>query len=287
MVFTATNYSDGAPQDLKTPMTRALKQLLANTGVSLAFGGSVDPNGSVMLDCFVGPTLGAAPGGEVAQGEGLGGKAAALRTGISVNDYFDSRRITHRYDHIIRAEGLRSLVAVPVIVSRRVVGMMYGAFRTSDIIGGRIERTVGHEARALEQALLVRELAAPRVSGDELEAARLREELREAHRSIRALARQTSEPGVRKALAVMAERLLQASSEKGHGAVEIIDSGVTVREKEVLQLAGAGLPNQVIADALGLSLHTVKSYMKSAMSRLNARTRLEAVVAARRNGLIP
>ncbi|MGR0160453.1 LuxR C-terminal-related transcriptional regulator [Paenarthrobacter nitroguajacolicus] len=287
MVFTATNNSYGEPQDLKTPMTRALKQLLASTGVSLAFGGSVDPNGLVKLDCFVGPTIGAVPGGEVAQGEGLGGKAAALRTGISVNDYCDEQSITHRYDPIIRAEGLRSLVAVPVIVSRRVVGMMYGAFRTFDIIGGRIERSVGHEVRALEQALVVRELAAPRVTGGELDAVRLREELRETHRSIRALARQASEPGVRKALAMMAERLMQATSETDNGAVQDIDSGVTAREKEVLQLAGAGLPNQVIADALGLSLHTVKSYMKSAMSKLHGRTRLEAVVAARTKGLIP
>ncbi len=287
MVSTDTNNSDGAPLDLKTPMTRALKHLLATTGVSLAFGGPVTSDGSVKLDCFAGQTVGALPGVELMQGEGLGGKAAAVQSGITVNDYIDARTITHRYDPIIRAEGLRSLVAVPVIVNRQVVGMMYGAFRTFDIIGGRIERSVGHEARALEQSLVARYFAAPRTAGHELEAARLREQLRETHRSIQVLAGRAEEPEVRKALDVMAARLMSATSEPGSRTAAAIDAGVTAREKEVLQLAGAGLSNQVMADVLGLSLHTIKSYMKSVMSKLNARTRLEAVVAARANGLIP
>lgn len=286
MASTDTSITDGAIRDLRYPMTRALKHLRASTGVSLAFGGPVTRDGSVKLECFAGQTLGALPGVELTHGEGLGGKAAALQSGITVNDYFDARTITHRYDPIIRAEGLRSLVAVPIIVSRQVVGMMYGAFRTFDIIGGRIERTVGHEARALEQALAVREVAAPRAVSDELESARLREQLREMHRAIRALAGQASEPEVRKALAVLAERLLAADSEDGTSAPKTIDAGVTAREKDVLELAGAGLSNQIIADTLGLSLYTVKSYMKSAMAKLGGRTRLEAVVAARTNGLI-
>ncbi|MEC3854107.1 helix-turn-helix transcriptional regulator [Paenarthrobacter ureafaciens] len=287
MVSPDPNNSDGAPRDLKTPLNRALQQLLAKTGVSLAFGGPVTADGSVKLECFAGRTIGALPGVELMHGEGLGGKAAAVQSGITVNDYFDARTITHRYDPIIRAEGLRSLVAVPVIVNRGVVGMMYGAFRTFDIIGGRIERAVGHEARALEQALVARYFAAPSTAGDDLEVTRLREQLRETHRSIRALANRASESDVRKALDAIAERLFSATSGSGHRTADVIDAGVTAREKEVLQLAGAGLSNQMIADVLGLSLHTVKSYMKSAMSKLNSRTRLEAVVAARSNGLIP
>jgi DNA-binding CsgD family transcriptional regulator len=55
----------------------------------------------------------------------------------------------------------------------------------------------------------------------------------------------------------------------------------------VLALVALGLTNDRIASSLGLSLLTVKSYLRSAMARLAARTRYEAVVEARRRGLLP
>lgn len=62
---------------------------------------------------------------------------------------------------------------------------------------------------------------------------------------------------------------------------------LTRRELDVLALASSGLPNKTIADRLGLTLNTVKGYMKSAMSKLHATSRLEAVVIARRADLLP
>jgi DNA-binding CsgD family transcriptional regulator len=49
----------------------------------------------------------------------------------------------------------------------------------------------------------------------------------------------------------------------------------------------AGATNAAAADRLGVSAETVKAYLRSAMRKLGARTRGEAVVAARRVGLLP
>jgi DNA-binding CsgD family transcriptional regulator len=49
----------------------------------------------------------------------------------------------------------------------------------------------------------------------------------------------------------------------------------------------AGATNAVAAERLGLRAETVKGYLRSAMRRLGAHTRTEAVAAARRAGLLP
>jgi DNA-binding NarL/FixJ family response regulator len=49
----------------------------------------------------------------------------------------------------------------------------------------------------------------------------------------------------------------------------------------------AGRTNPAVAAALGLTTHTVKRHVKSAMRKLGAETRLEAVVVARRTGQLP
>jgi DNA-binding NarL/FixJ family response regulator len=58
------------------------------------------------------------------------------------------------------------------------------------------------------------------------------------------------------------------------------------REHEVLAMLGRGLNTRGIADRLGISLHTCRSYVKSLMSKLDAHSQLEAVVIANRAGLI-
>jgi DNA-binding CsgD family transcriptional regulator len=57
-------------------------------------------------------------------------------------------------------------------------------------------------------------------------------------------------------------------------------AGLTRREYEVLRLVGAGLTNPEIADELGLTRNTVKTYLQSAMSKLGARNRVEAIAKA-------
>jgi DNA-binding CsgD family transcriptional regulator len=58
------------------------------------------------------------------------------------------------------------------------------------------------------------------------------------------------------------------------------------REQEVLRLVAAGYSNSMIATRLHLSENTIKTYVESLLSRLNARNRAEAVAAASRHNLI-
>jgi DNA-binding NarL/FixJ family response regulator len=61
---------------------------------------------------------------------------------------------------------------------------------------------------------------------------------------------------------------------------------LTVRQREVLLLLCAGLPNKLIGRKLGLSDATVKCHVASVLRSLNVATRLEAVAVAFRLGLV-
>jgi DNA-binding NarL/FixJ family response regulator len=61
---------------------------------------------------------------------------------------------------------------------------------------------------------------------------------------------------------------------------------LTPREHDILRLLGDGLANRDIAEALGLSDHTVKFHLRSIFAKLGAHTRTEAVSAAVRRGLL-
>jgi DNA-binding CsgD family transcriptional regulator len=62
---------------------------------------------------------------------------------------------------------------------------------------------------------------------------------------------------------------------------------LTTREVEVLQLLAGGHRNAEIADELVLSPRTVDHHVSAIMRKLSARTRGEAVAAARRLGVLP
>ncbi|PBI95598.1 HTH-type transcriptional regulator MalT [Rhodococcus erythropolis] len=271
-------------QDLGTRMERALKRVRVSTGASLAFGGPVNRAGNLLIERFDGPTLGALPGLTLDPSEGLGGKVAVMRRPIAVNDYFETQVITHRYDKVIRAERLKALVATPIIVGRQTVGVIYGAFRTSEVVGGRIEDTVVQEARALEQELAVSAVTSTNgvLSEEATVNARLREQVRSVYAELRLLAGSVGDADVRAALVKAAARLV----DEGGRPESVGSASLTKREIDVLTVAGAGMTNVQIAGVLGLALFTVKSYMKSAMHKLGASTRLEAVVLARRDGMI-
>ena len=61
-----------------------------------------------------------------------------------------------------------------------------------------------------------------------------------------------------------------------------ITDRLSVREEQVVRLLLLGKKNNEIAHELSLSDKTVKTYMTSLMAKLNARNRLEAVIAAQR-----
>ena len=63
-------------------------------------------------------------------------------------------------------------------------------------------------------------------------------------------------------------------------------SGLTKREIEVLRLVAEGLNNQLIAERLFLSDHTVHRHLSNILNKLGASTRASAVAQAVRRGLL-
>jgi len=61
---------------------------------------------------------------------------------------------------------------------------------------------------------------------------------------------------------------------------------LTRRELEVLSHLAQGMPARSIARVLGISLHTCRSYLKAVHAKLGVNSQLEAVIKAKRLGLI-
>ncbi|MGK5682764.1 response regulator [Actinoplanes sp. URMC 104] len=62
--------------------------------------------------------------------------------------------------------------------------------------------------------------------------------------------------------------------------------GLTAREVDVLTLVGGGLSNDEIADALVISVKTVKTHLTHLLAKLRARDRAQLVIAAYDAGLV-
>jgi len=73
------------------------------------------------------------------------------------------------------------------------------------------------------------------------------------------------------------------------GAVPIGHEGerLTPREREVLDLMAVGLDNRAIAAKLRIEYTTVRGHVRAVIGKLGARSRLEAVARAYRNGWVP
>ncbi|MCX0246949.1 response regulator transcription factor [Streptomyces drozdowiczii] len=271
-------------------MQAALLRLRRTSGLPVAFGGLLSDSRHARIAEVNGARTAALRGLVISSGSGLGGKSMALSRPCAVTDYRFSRHISHEYDTAVAAEGLRSVVAVPVVVRREVRGVLYGALREPLTLGDRTFDAAVAAARDVEQALVVRDevrqlLAAGRPEPDAAPgAAAAWEDVREAHRELRALMPKVLDPALRDELLAVCGRLASATGAREPGAREV---RLAPREVDVLACVAAGATNAVAADRLGLRPETVKGYLRSAMRRLGAHTRLEAVVAARRAGLLP
>ncbi|MFJ4206233.1 response regulator transcription factor [Streptomyces sviceus] len=264
---------------------RALVRLRRTTGLPVAFGGLVESGRpQIRISELSGTATTSLLALAVTSGNGLGGKTVALARPCAVADYSLSRQISHEYDAAVAAEGLRSVLAVPVVVRRRVRGVLYGALRDARPLGDRTLSAAVDAARDVEQALVVGDevrdvLVAARAEPGHGDASAW-EQVREAHTALRALAPRIGDPALR-------AELLDACALLAGDAVPAKEVTLAPRELDVLACVAAGATNAVAADRLGVSAETVKAYLRSAMRKLGARTRGEAVVAARRAGLLP
>jgi DNA-binding CsgD family transcriptional regulator len=92
------------------------------------------------------------------------------------------------------------------------------------------------------------------------------------------------EPALHGRIARLQSRLLELAP-PGPAGVEA--PALSSREIDVLAHTGLGLRNGETAELLGLSAETVKSYLRSAMTKLDAHSRQEAVRRSRELGVLP
>ncbi|WP_432161823.1 helix-turn-helix transcriptional regulator [Streptomyces tendae] len=263
----------------------ALVRLRRTTGLPVAFGGLVEcGRRQVRISELSGTATTALSALAVTAGNGLGGRAVALSRPCAVTDYSVSPQISHEYDLPVAAEGLRSVLAVPVVVRRRVRGVLYGALRSAQPLGDRTLSAAVAAARDAEQALVLRDeadklltAAAPAPGPADGTAW---EQVREAHAALRALAPRITDPALR-------DELLRACGLLVAGDGPVPGPRLAPREVDVLACVAGGATNGEAAERLGVGPETVKSYLRSAMRKLGARTRTEAVASARRTGWLP
>ena len=269
----------------------AVLSLHRTTGLPMVFGGALNGRDNLRITELVGNTTNSINGLVVRQGTGLGGKAMALGRPVWVSNYPRAASISHDYDGPVAREGLLSIVAVPVVVQRTVRGVLYGALREPLSLADRVVGAAMQAARDLEQDLAVQaraEEALARARCNPVErpgssAARW-EEVRAVHAELRSLAEEVQDTPTRDRLREATLRLAAAGLDGPHGLERPV---LSPRELDVLSYVAIGCTNAEVARRLGLLPETVKSYLRSAMRKLDSHTRLEAVTAARRAGLLP
>ncbi|HEX4930940.1 MAG TPA: response regulator transcription factor [Gaiellaceae bacterium] len=103
----------------------------------------------------------------------------------------------------------------------------------------------------------------------------------ELERTLRAL--ESGEPALSQALAA---KILEEFARLAREGPAKDESGLTAREREVLQLVAEGATNREAAATLYLSEHTINFHMRNILQKLHLRNRAQAVAYAVRTGLI-
>lgn len=256
----------------------AASRLRRESDVPLVFGGLRDDRG-VRVTLTMGEITNDLSTITIRPAAGLGGKTWLSRRPAYVRDYGTSADITHEYDRQILGERVTFLAVVPIVVRDDVRGLLYAGTRGDGQLSTDAMDALVAESRRVAGELEIRDEVDRRVELREAQAAAgpstsERQRFRDAFAEMRIIARETTDPATR----VRLEALLDSPTD---------DVILTERQLDVISLVAIGCRNAEIADRLGLGRETVKSYLRSAMARLGARSRHEAVTNARRAGLLP
>ncbi|GAA4486713.1 LuxR C-terminal-related transcriptional regulator [Microbacterium panaciterrae] len=271
-------------------VAQAVRELVRRTRFPVAFGGLLS-RGEVAVTTIVGNRTASLEGLRVQPQRGLGGRAMTELRPRMTQDYGSSQQITHDYDGFVLGEGLRTLLAIPVVVAGRPRGVLYAGGWEAAPARGVAAAPALQIADALAAELRIREEVERRLHAADapvlpigLSAAQ-REELRQSYAELRSIAALVGDPAVRERIGEVERRILALSSPPP--ATTARATHLSPRERDVLACAALGQTNAQIAAQLGLRESTVKAYLGTAMSKLDAPTRHAAVARARRDGLIP
>lgn len=272
-------------------VARAVGELARRTRFPVAFGG-LERRGSVHVTAIAGARTRSIDGLVVQEHRGLGGRALVERRPRLAVDYRTSRSITHDYDRAILGEGISTLFAVPIVVGTSARGVLYCGSWAETSVGDVVAGPAFRVAEELAAELRVRDEVERRVASATVIDSRMpipaaaQEELRETYAQLRGITASVHDDALRRRLEEVERRLTQLS---GAPDPEPIDEDIRLspRELDVLACAALGSTNAEIAASLSLRETTVKSYLASAMAKLDASTRHAAVIRARRVGILP
>ena len=269
-------------------LAQFLDSLRARARMEMVFGGPVTEGATALKITELSGTRTSSPLHLVVEnGHGLGGKALAIARPVSVASYFSSDGITHRYDHAVRPEAIETLAALPVMVDRRPRALVYLAARTQVSLGDRWHDSLMPLTRELSQKIAVEDEVRSRLktirsttAGSDAQVSRL--DLHDIASELALLAPQVSDADLRRKIEEIGRRCA-AGLQPPTG-----EASVTLRQREVdvLREVALGSSNAEVAESLGLLPNTVKSYFKTAMARLHAKNRMQAVIRAQELGLL-
>ncbi|WP_194818979.1 LuxR C-terminal-related transcriptional regulator [Nocardia sp. XZ_19_385] len=271
-------------------MRGELRLVARDSAAPVVFGGAVLAGDVLMLSEFLGTRTRGLHGLLIPPASGLGGRVVALRQPAGVADYPNAPSISHDYDRVVVGEGIRSVVAVPVVVGGQARAVLYAAGR-SQPVGDRVTDVLARSASRLATELAIRDevdrrmkmARAAAVATGAADSARA-EGIRGVHAELRGIASAVTDPVLRRTLSALSERLAAVIS--GEDA-PMTDVTLSPRELDVLAHVALGCSNAEAAERLSLRMDTVKGYLRSAMRKLDATSRHEAVVNARRMRLLP
>ncbi|MEV8266948.1 LuxR C-terminal-related transcriptional regulator [Microbacterium sp. NPDC076911] len=273
----------------------AVSELARRTRFPVAFGG-LETAGAIHVTSVFGARTKNLEGLVVRAARGLGGKAFVEHRPRLAMDYRSSRSITHDYDTNVLGEGIATLFAVPLMVQGRARGVLYCGSWGQSSVGDIVAKPALDVAHELATELRICEEVQRRIGGvpaasasgyPEVDmSASVREELRQSYAELRRIGASVADSGVRAQLAQLETRLAALSSECPSTA-SVSTVRLSPREIDVLSCVAVGATNSEIGTSLGLKEATVKSYLQTAMSKLDATTRHSAVANARIAGILP
>ncbi|WP_292873635.1 LuxR C-terminal-related transcriptional regulator [Microbacterium sp.] len=278
-----------APDKDADLIARAVGDLARRTRFPVAFGG-LERDGAVHVSAVVGARTHHLDSLVVEAGRGLGGRALVETRPRLALDYRTAKGITHDYDGMVLGEGIATLFAVPVVSDGRARAVIYcgswGQAPVSDVTA----KPAFDVAENLATELRIRDEVERRIArttpaaGEPTMAPAVREELRSSFAELRSISADVRDAELRDRLGRL-ERRLAALSHDGPSVA--LDVTLSPREIDVLACAALGATNAEIGASLVLKEVTVKSYLASAMAKLDVSTRHAAVATARRAGLLP
>lgn len=279
--------SDEAPADiLDTLLEQAVEQFARATHFPIVFGG-FQTGGVATVTALSGNRTSNLEGLRVARERGLGGKALAEARPRFTSDYASSAHITHDYDEPILSEGITSLVAVPIVVDGVVRAMLYGGERPDERSGTAQLRATGPVAQRFARDLSIHDSVRHHFERQQREHSPIPGTVLEVLRAQQAELRRLRHDHA-------SDEALERIEELERALTRLVSPPDTAdarpllspRELDVLAQLALGLSNAAIGASLGLTESTIKSYMKSIMSKLDAATRHEALTRARLHRLI-